>query len=296
MEVLIQKKNVIFDSQIASTLMSCARLTNFRFNMDLVSVKGKSPSLEKGSLVHTILEWYYKSILAGKSRSDAITIGYDAGKEYVQGYLETNKYVTNKEHDGAHLPSEDIETVSRTMEEYFDYYKSEHWTPIDVEYVKQAVIYEDDECRIIWKAKTDLAVDTNNGIYPVDHKTHSSRRDTISLSNQFYGLCTVWKTRGVIIDKIGFQKTLKASEKFTRPIISYSVDRLIEWSQVIIPFWAKQYIAYHEIGYWPPNFTHCQNKYDTCAFLDVCEVDTGMREETLRIQFHKGKKWDVTND
>jgi hypothetical protein len=275
MEIYLPKKNVILDATVLSTLMSCARLTDFRHNHDLVSIDGKSSSLEMGSLVHAILETYFKT----RNQSE----GFSAGRVYVNEEMRNTS-------------QEDIELVFTTMEQYFDYYKNDHWIPIDVEFVKQEVLYEDDEVRILWKAKLDLTVDTNNGIYPVDHKTMKQRRDSLSLNNQFIGQCITMKTRGIIINKIGFQKSLKPSEKFTRPIISYSLDRLTEWSQIILPFWAKQLLAYNEIGFWPPNFTHCENKYGFCPFKSVCEADSGMREEEIRLRFVKGEPWDVTND
>jgi len=290
---LIKKKNIILDATILSTLMSCARLTDFRFNLHLVSSGGKSSSLEMGSLVHTILEWYHKSLIAGKSRTDAIDIGFAAGIEYQNGYLPTNKYLTDESEVGiVNTSDEDVLLAKNTMHEYFDYYKHDQWIPLFAEHVEQLVIYEDDEIRILWKAKLDLAVDTNNGIYPVDHKTMKQRRDSLSLNNQFMGQVILMKSRGIIINKIGFQKSLKASEKFIRPIISYSADRLLEWSQIILPFWAKQLLAYDEIGFFPPNFTHCENKYGFCQFKVVCEADTGIREETIRLNFIKGKPWE----
>lgn len=321
------KKNVILDATILSTLMSCARLTDFRFNHDLQQIGGKSSSLEMGSIVHCVLENYYKRMREGIIRDSAIGFALTAGELYMQGcpkctnfapdVCECNTppdescddckgtgYVTKptcghkpNEYPGVHNTSdEDIQIVWDTIHQYFEFYKNDFWIPIDVEYVKKALIYEDDEIRIIWAAKLDLTVDTNNGIYPVDHKTMKQRRDTLSLNNQFMGQCILMKTRGVIINKIGFQKTLKPAEKFTRPIISYTLDRLTEWSQIILPFWAKQLLAYDEIGFWPPNFTHCENKYGFCNFKPVCEVGSGMREETIRLNFVKGSKWDITND
>lgn len=295
MEVLIAKKNVILDATVLSTLMSCARLTDFRHNHDLVSTTGKSSSLEMGSIVHAILEFYFKARVSGAS--NPIEVGYAAGREYISGYLPTNKYILDESEQGVNnTTSEDIDLVFTTMEQYFEHYKNDYWIPIDVEYVNQFILYEDDEIRIMWKSKLDLTVDTNNGIYPIDHKTMKQRRDSNSLNNQFMGQCLAMKTRGIIINKIGFQKSLKPSEKFTRPIISYDLNRLVEWSQIIVPFWAKQLLAYNEIGFWPPNFTHCENKYGFCAFKSVCETPPNMREEELRIHFMKGKHWDPNND
>ena len=149
---------------------------------------------------------------------------------------------------------------------------------------------------MLWKAKLDRTVDTNQGIFPVDVKTMKVRRDTISLNNQFIGQCLIMKTRNVIIDKIGFQTTLEPKDKFLRVVVSYSADRLLEWQSTTLPFWAKMYLMYQETGYWPQNFTHCENKFGLCAYKGICEVDRGMREEELKLHFKIGEKWEPMDD
>jgi hypothetical protein len=167
---------------------------------------------------------------------------------------------------------------------------------LETEIVKGKVLYEDDEIRVLWKAKLDLVSDTNQGIYPVDHKTMKQRRETISLNNQFKGQCLIQGTRGVFINKVGFQTSLKPEEKFERKIIPYSEPRLLEWQSETLPYYAKLLLMYVESGHFPPNFTHCENKYGNCAFLKVCESDPAMRETEIKKLFMVGPEWNPTNE
>jgi len=303
------KRNVIFDATLLSSVMSCARLVDLRYHRTLVPIKGGSTSLEMGSCVHKILEEYYVHVVNGFPRNVAITAGMTAGALFARGCEGCSGFKPSPEiptpickHKVDEYPGfsvatdEDKELVFKTMDQYFEFWKNDSWTPLFVERVVGKVLYEDDELRILWKAKVDVGVDTNQGIFPVDHKTMKQRRDTLSLNNQFIGQCLVMETRQTWINKIGFQTTLKPQEKFLRVPMSYSADRLIEWSSEILPYWAKMYLMFQEGGYYPPNFTHCENKFGVCAFKDVCEANTNMREEELRINFKIGNKWDPTND
>ncbi len=186
--------------------------------------------------------------------------------------------------------------VLNTCEQYFEFYKNDYWIPLFTETVKGKILYEDDEIRILWKAKLDLGVDTNQGIYPVDHKTMKQDRDTISLNNQFMGQCHIMSTKSAIINKIGFQTTLSAAEKFTREMKSYDSSQLIEWQSEILPYYAKLLLVYNETGYWPPNFSNCQTKYGLCDYYEhVCSLPISSRESNLKLYFKVGPVWDVTN-
>lgn len=335
------KASIILDATVLTTIMSCPRLSDFRFNMNLQSIKGKSNSLETGSTVHKFLEVYYGSIIKGVSKTQAEGFAFAAAELYIQGCKHCTDFVPTIVGDRCAVGSLQLHSwdesksfcifckdrlkptcghkandypgvfntpkessgyivgwqwVLDTCQQYLDHYRADHWVPLEVEVVKAKVLYEDEDVRIMWKAKLDWVVDTNQGIYPTDHKTMKQNRPTISLNNQFIGQCLIMDTRNVFINKIGFQTTLKPAEKFLRPPISYSAARLLEWQSETLPFYAKLLLMYAEAGHFPPNYTHCESKYGNCAFLGVCSSDPAMREEELKLNFKVGPEWNPTND
>lgn len=312
------KKNIILDATILSTLMSCARLANFRFNLNLYSIHGKSNSLECGSIVHTFLENFYGCLIQGMKREQALGFAFAAAELYIKGCPTCTNFIPtedNKKPICGHKPESypgvkntpkdnqdkpkrtGWQYVLDTCDQYQKHYINDHWIPLEVEVVKSEVLYEDEEIRILWKAKLDWVVDTNDDICSVDHKTMSQRRDTNTMNNQFMGQCMIMKSRRIWINKVGFQTSLKPEEKFVRLPLYYSPARLIEWQSETLPYYAKLLLMYAETGHWPPNFTHCEGKYGNCAFYeDICQADPEMRESNLKMHFVVGPEWNPTND
>lgn len=291
---------ISMDSQILTSLMSCARFTDFRFNLNLAQVGGKSNSLECGSLVHTILEFYGKALIRGASRSDAIVEGFIAGDEYIKPYNELNRYVTEEDHQGMVNTTADGDKwntgwnyVLDTMRQYFDFWSNDSFIILGVEETRGAIIYQDEDLTVLWKAKYDKIVDMPNGLMSVDYKTMKQNRDTLSLNNQFMGQCTLIGARNLMIDKIGFQSSLPAEKKFIRAIISYPEDALEEWKNDIVPHYARMLAAYTEVNNFPPNFTHCESKFGTCQYINICTAPRSLREDIMNTEFVKGKTWDI---
>ncbi len=310
--------NVAMDATILSSLMSCGRVTDFKYNQNLTSKGGKSNSLEVGSIVHTFLEYYYQSLINKRTKNDAIDEGMKMAKLYITGCDVCKSFpIDQSGHPPCGHKNADFIGVVNTPQksekkgkseligwewaldtciQYLAHYVNDSFTLVASEHTKSDVIYESPELRILWKAKFDLIVDVNGQIIPYDHKTMKQRRDSLSLNNQFMGQCILTRSRNMIVNKIGFQTSLKPSEKFERAMMSYSKSRLDEWQNEIVPYWAGVLIKYSTENNFPPNFTHCENKYGFCEFKDVCSMDKNMRNEIIKLNFVKRRAWDVTND
>lgn len=326
------KHNIVLDATMLTAIMKCGRFAELQHKHHLQSLKGKSNSLEVGSIIHKFMEVYYGNQMKGIGKSQAFGFGIAAAELYIQGCPYCTKfqpsYCSEQEtvdHDPIkclscierskpqcghqideypglqNTPSESDGYITgwkfalQTCDEYHKFYQSDYWVTVDVETVRSKILYEDDEIRILFKSKLDWIVDTNQGIYPADHKTMKQNRDTLSINNQFMGQCRIMDTRNVFINKIGLQKSLKPEDKFKRTSISYSAARLMEWQSYVLPYWAKQLIVYNEQGHFPPNFNSCDGKYGKCAFYEACESDPDMREEVLRLNFYVGNEWNPTN-
>jgi len=332
------KVNIILDATTLTGIMECPRKVDFRHNLHLQPIGGKSNSLETGSIVHKFMEVFYGSLIKGIRRPDAVGLGMTAAELYIRGCIFCTDFKPHNcaecggsgkvmdgdkcavcdgtgiikkplcghkadDYPGVKNTPRDSEGFKTgwqwaldTCDQYQRHYINDHWVPLEVEIVKGKILYEDDEIRILWKAKLDWVADTNQGIYPVDHKTMKQRRPTLSLNNQFIGQALLMGTRSVIINKVGFQTTLKPEEKFERSVIPYSAARLIEWQSETLPFYAKQLMMYAEIEHYPPNFSNCDSKYGNCPFKGVCESDPGMRETELKLNFYVGPEWNPTNE
>lgn len=300
--------NISLDATILSTLESCPTLANYKFNQHLVTKEGKSNAIECGLIAHIIKEYSNKALIDGISRANSILAGFTAGEIFINSCPDCkNPDFDCKVHKNEWTGLENTPEISDkkfigwqyvldTMNQYFDFYKNDSFTVLGAEEVRGKVIYESSDLRVLWKAKFDEIIDTPSGIMSRDTKTMSQRRPSNSMSNQFIGQCVILGSRQVMVDKIGWQTSLKPEEKFIRTIIPYSVNRMLEWSTIKVPYYARMLAAYSEAGTWPMNWTHCENKFGACDFRKVCECDSNTREEMLNVYFKVGRKWDIAND
>jgi PD-(D/E)XK nuclease superfamily len=292
------QKILSIDATVLNSVQSCARKTEYSFIQN-IRPPDKGESLEKGDLMHKMLEVYY-SLLGSCARLDSEVFLelHKAGlttplvhnfPTIVRYATETGRYFATK----LNLPIDVSEETIYQFNEYAKYYENDSWRPLAVEEVGSKILYEDADLQIIYNCKTDLVAQQVNIIAPFDHKTSKRRENPTSLSNQFIGTCYVLGFNNIVINKIGFQKTLKANERFQRYILTIDEERIKEWRENTI-LWCKVLVNYQEKNNWPMNLTSC-DKYSGCIYAPICESSPEGRPWKIERDYKKEKEWDVAS-
>lgn len=299
-----EQKIISIDATTLNTLQNCALKLKLAF-IDNLQPNEKAEALESGDLMHKLLEpWYglkygcarfdsdtWKTLLEAGLMPDVI-YDHDHENEVVRENLinfcvQVGQFWATK----MDAPPEELEEVIYQFKEYVDFYKNEDWHPLAVEEVGSRILFEDSEWKIIYNCKTDLVAERGSLIVPWDHKTGKRRAVPSSLGNQWIGTCFVLQTNRIMLNKIGFQKSLKPQERFQRFLMEVQDSRIEEWMIDTI-YWAKLLHWYIENDYWPMNRTSC-DKYSGCIYKTLHEKAPDQRLYVIERDFHIGDKWDV---
>ena len=277
------KKIVAIDSQKLDAMQLCGFFYDTKFGENLVP-REVATYLERGSLVHKMLETYYK-LKNYRSR------WYQNNKNYAD-IIES--CVTVGKHFGNRMQL-DIDEVLYTIDvfrQYAAFWENDDWNDIRaVESVGSKILYDDEKITILYEVKIDLIIRSAGMILPVDHKHSASRRDPNELANQFKGYCWFLGSNNMVVNEIGFQKTIPPKDKFRRHVMSFSDAIIEEWRQNTIST-VRLKISLDEAGIKMKNFTSCY-KYSGCELRHVCIADPGeFRDFKLKRDFVE-RIWDV---
>ena len=285
------------DSQVLNSIQLCQRRVKHQFVDNLVLPNVSEP-IERGSLMHDMLEVYYGCI--GKCvRYDAALwlatkeAGFDVVKpdwtrdNIAQFAVAVGRFRASK----MALPGDEVDEVIFQFSEYHKFYGNDGWHPLAVEEVGSKLLFEDDDLQVIYNFKIDVVMEQGSKIWPWDHKTSSRRQTPSSMSNQFMGYAFGLNTLNIVVNKIGFQKTLKPGERFQRDILQYTKTRLEEWVENTI-YWARMLDYSLQHKHYPMNLTSC-DKFGGCHFEAICRKDVQLRELIMERDYKVGKTWDV---
>lgn len=292
----MQQKILSFDSQIINTFQSCARKCQLAFQQNVTTVE-KADRLEEGSMIHDMLEIYYSLQLDHFEfdtpnweliRAAGIKAPVSRTVQQAKDFAISCGYLFATKND---LPADEVDEVIHHFTQYCEYFQHDEWHPLAVEEVGSKILYEDEALKVIYNFKIDLVAEKGRVIAPFDHKSSRRRQEPISLSNQFIGYCYGLGMNNIVINKIGFQKTLTPKQRFNRYILTIDDARIAEWERNTI-WWARAMVASEETGVWPMNLTSC-DKYSGCVYIPICETDPESRLFKIERDFKTGESWDV---
>jgi hypothetical protein len=272
-------RTIALDSQVLNDVMACGYKAYLRFIRNK-SPEHKAEALEKGDLMHRMLAYHYKQIKAGRKAeyplivNEAVNLGVEAASDM-------------------ELSQTDVAENIMQYRQYALYYQQDGWMPIEVEQVFSKVLYESEEkqIRIIYEGIIDLVPQTPAGLVIVDHKTSRMRKQPFLLSTQFMGYSWAMNIPQVVVNKIGFQKTLSPKERFNRYRMPYQKAHIEQWKRDAI-YYAFLLISWMDQGYFPMNYTSC-DKYGGCIFQPVCGSIPEVREHKLAMLYKEEKPWSV---
>lgn len=282
-----ERKNIIFDSTILNNLQACGEKLNLGNNHDLIPVGDKPDYFDEGDLLHKMFEFYNLVLKEYKTEiiydNNAYPILVKAASDYGQ-WASTQLDLH---------PAECSEVIFQ-FGEYAKHTRMNGVTILEVErpFIKE--LHKDDDLAVYYTGKIDRYTDTPHfGKVPRDYKSGGQRKQPKTLSNQFVGYCYATDSDIIIVDKVGFQKTLKPEDRFQEFPLYYNAMKKEEWRQDTI-WWAKLYAFYIETNTWPRNRTSC-DKWSGCQFEKICDAgDLEMRQHIIKTEFRIGDKWDPT--
>lgn len=271
-----EQKIVKVDSQILDAFSTCEFKMHNGFIKNMRPIES-SYSIQRGSLVHDIIEYYYKTLMVKRERLYAMTQALEYGRSRVSHY------------DAIDIPRG--VGILDNMREYFTFYAGERWIPLATEKIHKKVIFEDDELKLLYVCKVDLEVmDHPIMRMAVDHKTYDRWFEPLVTENQFTGYCTVLGIDHLTVNKIGFQGSYTAEKKFRRIKLTYSEARKHEWIHNTARL-VKDMIFCIETNTFPMRRTSC-GMYGGCDYLPYCGLDPRARDIAIPKLYKIGEAWN----
>jgi len=294
---MVEREQLIFnlDSQILNTMDQCAEKYRLE-HIEHWRPMRKALALEKGSLMHTMLRVYRQGKKDGR-----------VGLEEHGRLVDKAIMVSREASSSMSIESDELEEEIRTFQSYVLRWQYDGWEILDIEQPFSKILYEDEDqidyngklysgLTIIYEGVIDALVrDPKVGIVVVDTKTEGRKSYPYILSNQFQGYEWAFNCP-VIVDKVGFQKTLADNERFTRLEHRSGQPAIDEWRADAIEK-VREAIAWHRDltsgrrDSLRKNRTSC-DKYSGCIFQGVCKVPKESRTHKLQAFFFKDKQWD----
>ena len=274
------KVNIVLDASMMDLYQLCEARFNYRHNLNRVAVQKAKP-LDRGSLVHTGLEAYYTHL-----KKDGYT------------------FATRTMVDAVQLASADtdldVDTSKRVIDvlhEYTAFWKQsdQNVEVIEVERAFSYILHEDEDVRIIMAGKIDLLINDDKYHHlPWDHKSYDRDYPTRRMTNQFCNYAIATNSNYLLVNKIGFQTSLAAKDKFKRIPLSYDPLFLEQWKKNTI-LWAHRYLESVATDTWPMNLTSCDKYNRLCEYYEVCDASgEEAKIYKLRADFKTGEVWDVS--
>lgn len=275
--------NVVLDATMLDTYQTCACKFNYRFNLNKTTMIKAKP-LDRGGIVHIGFENYYQGLKDKLSFNSCVVRGIDA-----------MNFAYAKESDL------ELKEFNKVIEVFIE--NTLRWRVIDeneleilaVETPFTYELFSDEFIRIIMIGKIDLLVNYQSYTnLPYDHKSYDRDYPLTRKTNQFCNYAYACNSNYLMVNRVGFQTSIKPEVKHKRSPLSYDPIFLEQWKKNVI-IWAYKYLQSASEDEWEMNDTSCMKFNRLCEYLEICE-SSGIEAKIYKLesQFNTVEKWDVS--
>lgn len=270
---------------------------------------------------------------AGRNFGSAMHVGWK--RRYLYGsnrpssaHFETVLNDMREYFDANPPPTDDFRSFAhaeRMMNAYLDFYGNEPFkiltTPSGEPFVERSFAFELGTVQnvpIVYTGRIDLALENNDGVWNLDHKTTfqygSGFDDDMAVNGGQIGY--VWATRkvlgthtnGYIINGVRVRRPSKASkyvdsngpdasvfnEDFKRMPFFVSDDCIEEWRTDVLALITDLFFN-HDRGFFPKSRKACVTKYGRCDFYECCSAPIASRQSILDSSLFQINEWSPLN-
>lgn len=265
------------DNTALAVYMECPKKYEYSMVLHRKRTGAENPALIYGTTWHKLLELYYKGATIEQCILGAAHVWKEHGKlddhrTFDRAVLEFENY---RARWGATPDREDGQTVG--------------WPDAPIVEVSVNALW--DGALHPYAGKIDRIIELQGQLFVEDHKTTSQMGSyyfqQFELSNQMMGYAFITRHltgRWIAGVRINAHAVLKRESKFAREIITFSKDRLEDWSRNYNS-WVPRIEASYTAGDFPRNFNACAGKYGQCTYATVCAVSPRIRDRVLEQEF-----------
>ena len=260
----------------------CPRYWYYKYIKGLapIGVPKRAP-LERGTLVHLLLDYYYKRVNE---------FGWAGAWEQTHNCFEDLA-------KRVQLQNGDKDLIRSRIRDYAMKYRNTDFTPMifaekpQVEIGFTHPIVDTAAHLLVLEGRIDLI--TNQGIF-VDHKTQQQARDHCEYDTQFMCYCLATGLNQVIVNYIVLSQQFDPERTFRRPVYSYTKPVLQKFEQ-----WLKrkmfEMVGCLQSGYFETDFSKCGGPYKVgppCEYSELSHALTDTQEDQfMRAHYQVIEPW-----
>jgi hypothetical protein len=291
------------DSTQISLFLECPKKWWWSFRQRLQRKGQKRDALDKGSLVHWMMDGYYHSIHRGAKWQVALKETQEAlaRKDWLFLGTKEEEMISLLER----LPKNEVDLIKDRFNQYAVNYHMADFVPLTrngkpaIEVGFSVPIVDNSFYLFVLEGRLDFIANYNGIPVNVDHKSQARKKARHAMEVQFLNYSLATGINRMCINYFGLQKDFKAGETFRRDVFCYNPIQLRIWRQKLETIFYRMAHAI-QMDYFDTNEFSCSGGRGgwPCEFVEICKenVAPGVIQAKIKENYEERPLWTPWSD